>query len=277
MKNFSQKTLEALAAKNAILCTHTKITRKDGHVVRMVDLDQISTVDGQSYYPGGGERTAIKVTATTDADNVDITGLYKEGLIERDDLMSGLYDFAEVEIFLAFFGNPDLDIIPMVRGVFGDVDIRSGDYTIKVEGLTHALKNTVGIFTGPTCRAFFGDSQCKINLADHNVKTTITAIIDPRTFSVGVSDLTNYNAGLMKIASGTAAGQSGEIRTARAGTVTTYLPFVITPKVGDMVTLIRGCNKSRATCRDVYDNLNNFRGEPDLPGTDEILSPSIKR
>ena len=35
--------------------------------------------------------------------------------------------------------------------------------------------------------------------------------------------------------------------------------------------LLAGCDKSLATCRDRFDNLVNFRGEPYVPGLDKMV------
>jgi len=41
--------------------------------------------------------------------------------------------------------------------------------------------------------------------------------------------------------------------------------------VGDAYSLIPGCDKLLTTCRDKFSNVDNFRGEPHLPGMDAIL------
>lgn len=45
------------------------------------------------------------------------------------------------------------------------------------------------------------------------------------------------------------------------------LPFV--PEVGDKAHLVVGCTKTKTVCRDVFNNLDNFRGQ-DLPGNDDL-------
>jgi uncharacterized phage protein (TIGR02218 family) len=41
--------------------------------------------------------------------------------------------------------------------------------------------------------------------------------------------------------------------------------------VGDIFTIIAGCDKTLAICRDKFDNIINFRGDPFVPGTDALL------
>ena len=42
--------------------------------------------------------------------------------------------------------------------------------------------------------------------------------------------------------------------------------------VGDTYSLRPGCDKTFATCKDRYNNVKNFRGEPNVPGSDQIMS-----
>jgi hypothetical protein len=41
--------------------------------------------------------------------------------------------------------------------------------------------------------------------------------------------------------------------------------------VGDTLEISQGCGKTRAACL-AFDNVVNFRGFPDVPGTDQVLS-----
>jgi uncharacterized phage protein (TIGR02218 family) len=47
------------------------------------------------------------------------------------------------------------------------------------------------------------------------------------------------------------------------------MPFAIA--IGDLFAVTMGCDRRLATCKARFDNVVNFRGEPYLPGTDEVL------
>ena len=51
-------------------------------------------------------------------------------------------------------------------------------------------------------------------------------------------------------------------------TIVLFLPMPFDIQVGDPVTITAGCDKTLATCRDTFDNILNFRGEPYVPGND---------
>jgi uncharacterized phage protein (TIGR02218 family) len=40
---------------------------------------------------------------------------------------------------------------------------------------------------------------------------------------------------------------------------------------GDDFVVTAGCDKQMATCRNVFNNLNNFRGFPHMPGNDFVV------
>lgn len=82
-----------------------------------------------------------------------------------------------------------------------------------------------------------------------------------------------YDGGTIEFTTGQNAGKVIEIISHDTGTdvvtLFTEMPFPIQP--GDTFKLVQGCAKTRAACK-LYDNIINFRGEPDVPGQDEYLS-----
>lgn len=276
MKNLSPAMLEALRSPEAVIGAHAVITRTDGRVLRLVDLDVPNVIDGQVYQPAGSlERTAVKLSSSLDPDTVDLRGLVEDGLIEEDDLLGGFYDGANVFVFLAFLNRPDLEILPLTRGAFGEVGIDLGEYTVKVNSLPYALNHNIGESTSPTCRTSFGDARCKANLAGHQITTTLTAV-NGGSLTVAYSGaLSAYRAGVLLMTSGQAKGLKCEIRAVSGRTIQLYLPLRLSPALGDSCQLTAGCVKTRAVCRDTYGNLINFQGEPDIPGQDELMAPSV--
>jgi uncharacterized phage protein (TIGR02218 family) len=54
-------------------------------------------------------------------------------------------------------------------------------------------------------------------------------------------------------------------------TMTLFEPMYYEIQVGDTYEVHQGCDKYLATCRDVWNNVVNFRGEPHIPGRDKAL------
>lgn len=48
-------------------------------------------------------------------------------------------------------------------------------------------------------------------------------------------------------------------------------PMPFTVAIGDPLTITAGCAKTVAACRDLFDNIENYRGEPYIPGNDLLF------
>lgn len=80
-----------------------------------------------------------------------------------------------------------------------------------------------------------------------------------------------FDFGVITFDSGANAGLSMEVKAYAPGQIILQLPMPYDVAIGDGYTLVAGCDKSMATCRDRFSNLLNFRGEPYLPGIDKMV------
>ncbi len=84
---------------------------------------------------------------------------------ERD-IRAGVWDYAEVRIFLVNWANLALGEIKQRRGRLGEVVINDdGTFRAELRGLTQLLQQAVGELYSPECRADLGDSRCKVPIA----------------------------------------------------------------------------------------------------------------
>lgn len=82
-----------------------------------------------------------------------------------------------------------------------------------------------------------------------------------------------FDGGLVIWLTGANSGRAMEIRTwdASTRTITLFLPMPDDVAVGDEFDIRPGCLKRLLEdCRDKFDNVVNFRGEPYVPGTDAV-------
>ena len=103
------------------------------------------------------------------------------------------------------------------------------------------------------------------------VKSVRAAASDNRSFVP--ENLTEeagyYDGGLITWETGRNAGRSQEIKSWKAGRLTLFQRPYYPMQPGDRVVIRPGCDKRRVTCNERFDNVINFRGEPDVPGQDE--------
>lgn len=108
---------------------------------------------------------------------------------------------------------------------------------------------------------------------------TITQVTDSGEFRVSFAvpdprDVSGwFNGGAVKFDTGLNVGRLKEVRAwDGVDKLTMYLPFPYAPAVGDRLIVYPGCDKRHATCVARFNNAINFRGEPRLPGRDQIMA-----
>lgn len=85
-----------------------------------------------------------------------------------------------------------------------------------------------------------------------------------------------FDFGIVAWTTGENTGLTMEVKSYVSGQVTLALPMPYPIAVLDEFTIVAGCDKSFVTCRDRFDNVVNFRGEPYVPGIDKIVQVGRK-
>jgi uncharacterized phage protein (TIGR02218 family) len=281
MKTVSVALKAHLAGEVTTLCTCWRITRRDGTEFFFTDHDVDLVVDSETYVAAVGyTRTAIAANADMSVDNMDVNGIFDDASITETDLRSGLFDGAEVRVFLVNWANPAQGSMALRRGRLGDVLVTpSGVFQSQLMGFGQVLQQTVGDLFTPSCRADLGDGKCGIDLdaGGWRKTATVASVTDARTFTIAVTEPRAVDGwfvdGVVTFISGANAGRSMEVKawTQATATVTLFLPMPVPIQIGDTLTLYPGCRKTTADCRDKFANIVNFRGEPFVPGLDGLL------
>jgi uncharacterized phage protein (TIGR02218 family) len=81
-----------------------------------------------------------------------------------------------------------------------------------------------------------------------------------------------FTYGLMTMTSGDSAGLTMEVAAYMPGTITLRMSFPNSIAAGDTYSISAGCGKRfLEDCKTKFQNQINFRGEPHLPGMDQII------
>ena len=275
MKTASTQLATHIAGETTTLATCWKVTRKDGVVFGFTDFDRDLVIDNVTYEARTGyTRSAIHTISDLSVDNLDIESALDSEALAAPDLRAGIWDNAEVLIFLVNWNALSQGKIIMKRGTIGQVELKDAIFKAELRGLTQALSQQIGELYTPNCRADLGDTRCNINLAALTVASTVTAVSDRYGFtdSARVEANDYWSGGLITWTSGANTGRKIEIRLFTAGVFELFLPMPSDIVVGDGYAVQPGCDKSFSTCCGRYNNAVNFRGEPHVPGTDAVLS-----
>jgi uncharacterized phage protein (TIGR02218 family) len=257
------------------------ITLASGAVLRYTSHDQDLTVAGQVYSATGAPFAAgaVQTSAGLNADQLEVTvaGLSAD---ERAQIDAGAWDRAEVVFAEVDWSNPALGLRVLRTARIGAVSYTTAAdgsaVALKVElmGLLARLQAPIHQVTTPTCRARLGDARCTVALGPLTVTGTLTSV----TSRTAVADSAraeaagHFSGGVLTWTSGLNAGLKSEVKAHTAGgALALLMPTPYTPAVGDAYSLVRGCDKTIATCAGVFSNALNFRGEPWVPGADAIV------
>jgi len=128
-------------------------------------------------------------------------------------------------------------------------------------------KSLLKVFS-KTCRANFGDSQCRVNKNHYSAIYEISSIIG-RSLSVTNCDKEDgyFNGGSAVFKFGNEINQFESIISNHFEKNIELQTMVPATFVSDCkyVTLTRGCDKKFISCCNKFNNGVNFRGEPSIP------------
>lgn len=268
-----------LSQRTTTLALLWLITRTDGTVFAFTSHDADIEIDGVTYVAAYGiTPSALQAGVGLSVGNAEVKQVfYAQGMTEAD-LRAGVWDHAEVRVRMVNWANLAQGVIKLLRGWLGEATHDGFCFTAELRGLADLLNRGVGEIVSPMCSATFGDARCGVSLTDWTLSGTVTSVTDHRVFSdadgIGGSDLEAgiYIGGLVTWTTGNNAGRSMEVKTNSAdGEIELFLPMEGEIQVGDTFTIVRGCPKTSTACKEIFDNLLNFRGFPEVPGTDRYV------
>jgi uncharacterized phage protein (TIGR02218 family) len=277
------KTIPAALVTHLAGDVHTlamcwKITRQDGVVEGYTDHDVDIVYDGVTYYANNGfTPTAVQTSSDASVDNLEVAGILNT--LSRADIEAGKYDYADVRIFLINHASPSDGIIKLRRGRTGEITLKNGQFQAELRGMLQMLQQPIGSVYSPLCRAELGAAigstqwSCGVTLASFTVTGTVTAVASQQQFTdLGRAEDANYfTYGKLTWTSGDNDGLSMEVKAFATGVFTLFQPMPYAIDVGDTYSVYAGCDKKRTTCKQKFNNVVNFRGEPYIPGLNKIL------
>jgi len=278
MKTASTALKAHLAGSTLTTCTLWKVTRTDGHIFGFTDHDQNVTYGGTTYLAATGHNpSSIKTTATLSVDNLEVQSMLDSSTITEDDLRGGLWDYAQVLIQIVNYNDLTMGSMILRQGWLGNIKTGRHNFVAELRGMMQPLQQQIGRVYAPACDANLGDARCGVNLANFTVTGNATAVVNARQFTDSARIEANgyFDGGLITWTSGPNANYSMEVKTFVASVVTLQQMMPSNIVIGDAYSMIAGCNKLRATCVAKFANVANFRGFPDLPGVDAMISGKL--
>lgn len=273
MKRVRPLFFQNLRRSNLRLCRCWRIELEDGTVFGFTEHDKELVIDGETYFPNNSfTSTAFEQSNDLKVDNVNVVALTSD-LITEEDLNAGRFDNASVRIFYVQWDRPGIGILPLMGARLGEMTLGEGTFETELRSLSQALQQSIGRVYGLECDANLGDNRCRVDLTPFTATGSISGIFDIVTFrdNSRTEEDDYFQYGMLRFTTGKNAGLEVEVKGYKQeGQMIVLLETPAYPLVvGDEFEIVAGCDKTCDTCRDKFNNIENFRGFPHMPTEQE--------
>ncbi|RMD47082.1 MAG: DUF2163 domain-containing protein [Alphaproteobacteria bacterium] len=253
------------------------LRRGDGLELGFTDHDRPVVVAGVSCAPTSGfDAHALENRLGLAVDNSAVAGVIDSDVITEADIAAGLWDGAEVRLWLVPWEAPEQATL-IWRGRLGELRRRGAAFEAELRGLSEPLNRPQGQVYSRLCRAVLGDAACGVDLTDstYRAQAVVEEVIEGGILHL--SDTGGQPEGWFAHGQCRIGARHALIRAdrPRAGgrRIELWEPLAVAP--GDAVELVAGCDRRFETCRDKFANRLNFRGCPHLPGDGWLLADPL--
>jgi uncharacterized phage protein (TIGR02218 family) len=185
------------------------------------------------------------------------------------DLRSGHWRGAAVRLLMGDWWQ-EAETCTLAAGEVGRITLQEERLAISVDLRPDDARQPPCIQTSPECRAVLGDRQCRMDMRSRKLRVTVVAAL-AEGIVVDTADIDRFGMGRLRWISGSQCGLEDMIVAVEAGRLVLRDAVLSSLKIGDTAILTEGCDGRRSTCSERFGNILNFRGEPDLPGSEIIM------
>lgn len=281
---FGAAVKEASPALIALLATSEQfimadlytITLVGGSVLRYSAAPTELTANGYPFALGPKfERSKTKVVIGTQVDELEVK-IYPEptdliaGVPFLEAAWQGQLDGALLQLERAFmptYGDTSPGTVVLFAGRISDIECARTGIDIKCRSHLELLNIQMPRrLWQSSCTHTFGDGMCQFGRSA--LQSTFTAgPSTPAKIATYVSPTpTNlYVQGTIIAVTGANTGASRTIADMAAGWIYVKLAFLSPILAGDQFQLLPGCDRTLATCQNVFNNSSHFGGFPYIP------------
>ncbi len=270
-----------IAGRSHTRCSMMRLDLRDGSSLGITDHNDdldFNLGDGSITYQSGTGilPSDIVLQIGLDADNCEIRGPIND-VVTLEAVLGGRFDRARVRLFQVNHRALANGAISLLAGNIAEPRIEGGWFVFEIRSDFDRFNQVVGRTIVNNCDADYGDARC--GATPESVVGTVTVVTDAMNFTVSYAgSYANdyFDAGTVEALTGDLAGTLPvEVHSwTAAGVIELFAPLVEAPTIGDTFTVKRGCGKSRADCM-ARNNIVNFRGFPEVPGSDQVLRAAV--
>jgi uncharacterized phage protein (TIGR02218 family) len=222
------------------------------------------------------ERSKTKVVIGTQVDELEVR-IYTEptdligGVPFLQAVWQGQLDGALLQLERAFmptYGDTSPGTVVLFAGRISDIDCTRTGIDLKCRSHLELLNIQMPRrLWQSSCTHTFGDAMCQFDRSSMQ----LTFAAEPGSTqaqvatSAGPTPANLYVQGTIIGVTGANAGSSRTIANMGSGWVSVKLPFLSSVVTGDQFQLLPGCDRTLATCTNVFNNAIHFGGFPFIP------------
>lgn len=268
------------------ICRAWAVTRRDGLVFGFTDHDRKLSFGGVEFMPGTGmTASALAHSTGLSVDNTEALGALSSDAVTEVDILAGRFDGAVVIAWNVNWADVS-ERVMVFRGSLGEISRGEGAFTAELRGLTEVLSRETGLVFHPRCSAVFGDKRCRFDTetSGYSAEVVLDDVEGGQVFLFnelsGFADRW-FEKGRFTVVDGAAAGLVGVVKNDRLASdggrrVELWQAIGAAVAAGDRVRILAGCDRRGETCRLKFDNFDNFRGFPHIPGEDWLNSYPVQ-
>lgn len=243
--------------------------RTDGTGFAVTSHDRDLTVDGVVFAPMAGLLTKSEQQDGTTDNPVEPASPLNTRLLNEADLSLGRWDNARVTTY-AVDWEGGIELARLPTGQLAEIESKDGQYQAAVSFDEPKLKLPCCPAISPECRAVLGDKSCRVNLGPMRTRARVIRVEGQwLTLDCAVGD--EYLLGSLRFLDGPFCGLTQVVVATSENAVQIRDDLGPALSASSKVLITQGCDKRAETCRARFQNMINFRGEPQVPGTDYLL------
>lgn len=289
-RQISNELLDSVASDSSTLVVMIRVAPKDAAAFGLTNCSDDVEFDELTYRAAPMDVTRIESGLGFAVDNLEARGAYEDDFLTERDVLGGVYDDAEYELFLVDYEHIEHGKMILQSGTLGDFQSLHPEWRVELRSLAQMLSQQVGDITSPDCRADFCDGACKIDVTGTHPRLNIpyryagvvvTSVINRFTFTAApvagfpaALPTKYFRNGSLLWTDGNNTPQRSEVKehTLAAGVHTFVLqePTRTAFAIGDELRVDKGCDKTADACFDV-DNFVNRQAEDYLIGLSELI------
>jgi uncharacterized phage protein (TIGR02218 family) len=247
-----------------------------GPVLRYSAAPTAVSANGHTYALGPKfERSKTKVVIGTQVDELEVK-VYPEStdligaLPFLEAAWQGQLDGALLQLERAFmptYGDTTPGTVVLFAGRISDIDCSRTGIELKCRSHLELLNIQMPRrLWQASCTHVFGGPMCRFDRASLAVTFPAGAGSTQTVITNAPSSVTPFALGTITGVTGANAGYSRTVAAfVSGGTVTVKLAFLFPVASGDQFQLLPGCDRTTATCTNIFNNAANFGGFPYIP------------